>query len=139
MTVHGLTLRAPVEIRQIAALHRVAHTLRAQWMRRRDCPRLAFLAIPLAMNATGMVWLWWTWPLLLAGAAACTPAWRWSWVLTFQLGAIGTQWAYDGGTALGMWPDHRILIGVLWAGAVIALGIAADFNQRYHDRRKRRS
>ena len=137
MTIHGLTLR-PHDVVRTVSLRPPLDALRVEWARRQDRPRLALIAVPLAMNATGLVGLWWTWPVLVAGAAACTPAWRWSWVLTFQLGAIGTQWAYVGAIALAVWPDHRVLVGVVWTGGVLALGLAGDFNRRYHDLRGRR-
>lgn len=136
MTVNGVTLRTPGVVRALAPRH-IVDALRLEWTQRRDRPLLALIAVPLAMNATGLVGLWWAWTVLLAGAAACTPAWRWSWVLSFQLGAIGTQWAYVGAVSLAMWPDQRAIVGGVWAGGVFALGMAGDFNRRYRERRPR--
>jgi hypothetical protein len=96
------------------------------------------IAVPLAMNASGLVSQWWLWIPLLLGAAACTPAWRWSWVLTFQLGAMGTEWAYLGATSLGHWPAQRFVIGATWTCVALYLAGAANLNRRFWELRRRR-
>jgi hypothetical protein len=104
-----------------------------EWRSRRDRQLLALVAVPLAMNASGLETLWWTWVPLLLCAAACTPAWRWVWCVTLPLAAIGTQWAFVGETALITWPGSRLIVGAVWAGFALGLAIAAKANRRYWD------
>ena len=120
------------------AAQRAATAVRLAWTHRRDRPLLAMIAVPLAMNASGLVSQWWLWIPLLLGAAACTPAWRWSWVLTFQLGAMGTEWAYLGATSLGHWPAQRFVIGATWTCVALYLAGAANLNRRFWELRRRR-
>jgi hypothetical protein len=94
---------------------------------------LAVIAVPLAMNASGLEALWWVWVPLLLGAAACTPEWRWSWLLTLQLGVGGTQWAFAGASALVTWPGHLPIIGAIWAGVALSFAAAAKDHRRYRD------
>lgn len=121
-----------------STLHRVSGALRVAWAARRDRPWLALLAVPLAMNASGLMQLWWLWPLLLAGSAACTRTWRWSWVLSFQLAAIGTEWAYVGATSLAQWPTHRSVVGAIWACVMLYVAGAANLNREFQRLRKER-
>lgn len=108
------------------------------WMKRRDRPWLALVAVPLAMNASGLIQVWWLWIPLLLGAAACTPVWRWSWVLSFQLGAIGTEWSYVGATSLGQWPSQRLFIGATWTFVAVFMVIAAKLNRQLQEPRRQR-
>jgi len=101
-----------------------------EWVSRRDRPWLALIAVPLAMNASGLETLWWVWVPMLLGAAACTPAWRWSWLLTLQLAVIGTEWAFVGASALGTWPMSHLIVGGVWAGVAFGLALAAEANRR---------
>jgi hypothetical protein len=106
-----------------------AHLVRA-WQLRRDNYWLATVAVPLAMIATALLGLWWTWVLLLGVAAAFAPGWRSTWLLALELAGIGTAWAYAGASALATWPTERIVGGAIWAGFALALAIAAFFNRR---------
>lgn len=83
------------------------------------------------MNAAALTENWWLWIPLTLGAAACTPNWHWSWVLSLELGLVGTEWTYVGATALATWPTRRPLIGVVWGGAALALAVAGMLNRRY--------
>jgi hypothetical protein len=103
------------------------------WSRRQSRPWLALIAVPLAMNVSGMMQLWWLWTPLLVGAAACTRPWRWSLALSFQLGVFGTEWAYVGATALAMWPAQRQFVGLIWASVALCLSGAAHFHRLNHN------
>jgi len=87
------------------------------------------------MNASGLLQLWWIWPVLLAGAAACTPAWRWSWILTFQLAVIGTEWAYVGAISFATWPTQRTVVGAMWACVALYLAGAGNLYRQYRNLR----
>jgi hypothetical protein len=89
------------------------------------------VAVPLAMTATALVDDWWLWFPLVIGAASCSPAWRWTWVLSLQLGVVGTEWAYVGAVSLATWPTHRIFVGFVWGGTSLALAVVGLFNRRY--------
>jgi len=114
------------------------HALRNSWTSRRECACLTLIAVPLAMNASGLLQLWWLWLPLTAGAAACTPAWRWSWVVTLQLGILGTEWSFVGALALTTWPSHRDVVGGVWIATALALASAGLVNRRYNDVPERR-
>src|ERR1700688_4797936 len=73
---------------------------RATWDARRDRPWMAFTAVPLAMTASALVGIWWTWLPLLCCACVWSRAWQWSWLLTLQLGIVGAEWSYVGATCL---------------------------------------
>jgi len=65
----------------------------------------------LAEMATGLLGMWWVWPLLLLLAWACTTSWRWLWVLSFELGLVGVMWAEVGTSALARFSNQRVLVG----------------------------
>jgi hypothetical protein len=109
----------------------IGSALRLSWTMRTDRPWLALVAVPLAMNASGLTEHWWLWIPLTIGAAACSPAWRWTWVLSVQLGIVGTEWAYVGAVSLAMWPMHRTLVGIVWTASVLTLAVVGVFNRRY--------
>lgn len=106
-------------------------TLRLGWTRGKDAPWITLVAVPLAMNAAGLLQLWWLWPPLLALGYLGSPSWRWSCLLTLQLAVIGTEWAYVGAMTLRTWPDHRVEIGFIWAGTALALAIAGGLSRRH--------
>ena len=121
-------------LRRVAAATttmRIFTIARGVWSARRDRPWLALVAVPLAMNAAGLLGLWWTWVPLLLGAAACSRAWRWSWVLALQLGAIGTEWAYVGATSLAQWPSQRLFVGATWATVAFYFAGAGSLHRQY--------
>jgi hypothetical protein len=113
----------------VPSVHRSVAVLSTSWSQRRDRPWLALIAVPLAMNASGLVHLWWLWVPLLVGAAASTPAWQWSFVLSFQLAVLGTEWAYVGATALAQWPTQRQFVGLTWAGVALYTGGVANLHR----------
>ena len=115
------------------AAQRVLNAARRDWTLRRDRPWLGLIAVPLAMNASGLMHLWWQWVPLLLGAAACTPKWRWSWILSFQLGALGTEWAYLGATSLAQWPMQRLMVGAIWAWVALCLAGTANLNREIQE------
>jgi hypothetical protein len=106
-----------------------AHLVRA-WQLRRDNYWLATVAVPLAMIATALLGLWWTWVLLVGVAAAFAPGWRSTWLLALELGGIGTAWASAGASGLATWPTERIVVGAIWAGVALAFAIDGYFNRR---------
>jgi hypothetical protein len=116
-----------------SAVRNVALRLINEWRSRRDRQWLALVAVPLAMNASALEALWWTWVPLLLCAVACTPAWGWVWAVTLPLAAIGTQWAFVGVNALITWPESRLIVGAVWASVALSFAIAAKANRRYWD------
>lgn len=128
------TLRSDVRRVVVEAIH----ALRNSWTNRRECAWLALIAVPLAMNASGLLQLWWLWLPLTVGAGACTPVWRWTWVVTLQLAILGTEWAFVGAAALTAWPTHRDVVGVVWVGTAIALAAAGFVNRRFNESPARR-
>ena len=131
-------IKATPGVATTVATRRVVSAGRLAWTQRRDRPWLALVAVPLAMNASGLMLMWWLWVPLLLVAAACTPAWRWSWVLSFQLGAIGTEWAYVGATSLANSPTQRFLVGATWALVALYLAGAANLHQQFWELRRQR-
>jgi hypothetical protein len=107
--------------------------LKARWVVRIEHPRLAFIAIPLAMNASGLVERWWLWPPLLVGTAASTRQWRWGLALTCQFAVLGTEWAYVGAMSLAHWRSERLLVGIVWVGCALCLAGAAQFHPHNRD------
>jgi hypothetical protein len=139
MTTLTSTTRPLRELAELLGVQRVVGTVRVAWTQRRDRPWLALIAVPLAMNASGLIQLWWLWIPLVAGAVSCTPAWRWSFVLTLQLAVFGTEWAYVGATSLAQWPAQRLVVGVAWASVALYLGGAASLHRdfrRYREWRR---
>lgn len=104
--------------------------LSREWHARTDHPLIGVIGVPLLMTATGLSGLWWTWPPLLGVAAIATPAWRWTWVLSFQLAVIGTEWASVGASALASAPESRLLIGACWVAFPLALSALGSGNRR---------
>jgi hypothetical protein len=120
----------------VSHVERTVDALHTSWIQRRDRPWLALVAVPLAMNASGLMQLWWLWIPLLLGAAACTPAWRWSWALTLQLAIVGTEWAYVGATSLAQWPAQRAVVAATWVYVALLLAGAANLNRMYQQYRQ---
>jgi hypothetical protein len=114
-----------------AHVGRLTSALRLSWTTRTNRTWLALVAVPLAMNASALTEHWWLWIPLVISAAAWTPAWRWTWVLSLQLAVVGTEWAYVGAVSLAMWPAHRAFVGFVWTGSAIALAVVGLFNRRY--------
>jgi len=122
----------------LTALSRAVAAARQSWALRTDQPWLTLVAVPLAMTATGLIGDWWLWVPLAGGAAACSPTWRWTWVLSLQLAVIGTEWAYVGAVWLGMWPNDRFLVGLAWTGSMVVLATVGLVNRRYQSLPERR-
>jgi hypothetical protein len=91
---------------------------------RHDRDATAFVAIPLAMVATGLLGVWWAWIPLVAAAAIAVPRWRWSALLTLQEAFVGTVWATVGVSYLREFPSDSVIIECLWAGFPVALATA---------------
>lgn len=112
----------------------VVDAVTCAWSARRERLWLGLVAIPLALTATGLVDAWSTWPALLLCAWACTPTWRWLWVLSLELGFIGVTWAAIGVAALAHFANNRLLVGAIWTAFPLALAGAGVRNRRGHGR-----
>lgn len=118
----------PVTIEPLIA--RTTTRLVREWHARTERPLIGVISVPLLMTGTGLSGLWWTWPPLLGVAWVATPAWRWTWVLSFQLAVIGAEWASVGAVALASAPESRLLVGVAWAAFPLALSALGRGNRR---------
>lgn len=126
-------------VRGTAAPHRMASAVKtiapvveatqAAWSARRERLWLGLVAVPLAETATGLLDLWWTWPVLLVVAWACMRSWHWLWLLSLELGFVGAIWAAVGVSALAHFPNDRLLVGALWAAFPLALAGAGTMNR----------
>jgi hypothetical protein len=116
----------------VAAVAKTRDALAAMWLGRRERLWIAYVAVPLAELATGLLRMWWMWPPLLACARACAPRWRWAWVLSLELGFVGVVWATAGVSALVELPTQRVLVGAVWAASVLALAGAGIRNRHTH-------
>jgi hypothetical protein len=99
-------------------------TIAREWTDRRDNAWIGIVAVPLAMTATGLLGQWWSWPVLVIIAAAATRSWRWSWVLSIELGFVSTEWAFVGANALATWPSLLLPLGAVWAAFPTTLAVA---------------
>jgi len=131
MTVVSSATESIRGVRATADLRRLTSAVRRSWRIRTDRPWLALIAVPLAMNASALTDNWWLWIPLVIGAAACTPSWRWTWVLSLQLGLVGTEWAYVGAVSLAMWPTHQTIVEIIWTASVFTLAVVGLVNRRY--------
>jgi hypothetical protein len=106
--------------------------MRIVWNTRRERQWLGLVAVPLAMLATALSGMWWTWPLLLAGAWTVLHTWHWLWLLTLELAVIGAQWAILGAMALANSSANWLVIGLAWVAFPLALAIAGMANRHHH-------
>lgn len=102
------------------------HQVRARVDARQTRPRLASVAVPLAVAASLIAAQWWA----LLPLGVCAWWWSphrlgWEWLNAIGRAAIGTEWAYMGASALGAFPDDRLVIGVAWAGLPGAVAVYA--------------
>jgi len=121
---------APRLASRVTAARAFVDSLLVKWRARSERAWVGLIGVPLAQIATGLLDEWWTWIVLTAAAWACTPKWRWSWLLSLELGFVGTMWAAAGATALAHFPDHLLLVGVLWASFPVALAVVGAANRR---------
>jgi len=111
----GATINVAVRVRDAIAV---------AWRTRRQRLWIAFVAVPLAELATGLLKMWWTWPPLLACTWLFAPDVAWGWVLAFELGFVGVAWATAGIAALVHLPTLSLLVGAVWAAFPLALAWA---------------
>ncbi len=114
MATHATVRGTATPEHRAPAIERVRvaiRSARATWIVRRERAWLGVVGVPLAMTATGLVKLWWTWPLLLVCSWTCTPSWRWSWMLALEEALVGLQWAFVGAAA----PRSCRVRGSWWA------------------------
>jgi len=121
------------ELPIVSAMRKVVERTEKTFAVSRDRPRLALIAAPLVMTAAALQEQWWLWVPLTSCAWGMNRRRRWSWLMSLQLGVVGFEWAYVGAVALGTWPDHRLAIGVTWAGVAVALAIAGALSDRYQN------
>jgi hypothetical protein len=131
MTCHVPVRASVAPQRPVSAVQTITcavEAVSAAWRARRERLWIGLVAIPLAMTATGLLNQWWTWPVLLACAWACTRSWRWLWLLSLELGFVGAMWAAVGAAALARLPNDRLLVGAIWAAFPLALAGAGATN-----------
>ena len=132
MAAHGSANQSGVVLRPPHLPHRVRRACAAiayEWVRHGDNAWIGVVAVPVAMTATGLLDQWWSWPVLLIEAAISTRSQRWSWVLSLELGYVGTAWAFVGADALGSWPTLVLPIGVVWAAFPVLLAGAVSHHR----------
>lgn len=112
---------------QVSDLHRVVHSagsdLHLAYSTRQDRDLTAFVGLPLAMIATGLLGMWWAWVPLVVASAAAVP-WRWSWLLTLEEGLVGTVWATAGLSYLRDFPTERVIVECGWVAFPLLLAVA---------------
>ena len=137
MATRGMVRGTAATRRRPSAGQMVRSAIRATrvaWTTRRERAWLGLVAVPLAMTASGLVGMWWTWPLLVAGSWACTPSWRWSWMLALEEAFVSVQWAFVGAVALAQSPSARLLVGALWTAFPVTLVATGEMNRRRRNR-----
>ncbi len=138
MTCHAAVRGSAARQWPASAVKTITSTVNAAksaWRARRERLWVGLVAIPLAMTATGLLDQWWTWPVLLTCAWACTRSWHWTWLLSLELGAVGTMWAMVGAHALASYPADRLLVAAIWAAVPLALAAAGLRNRHRHAKR----
>ncbi len=91
---------------------------------RRSRAWVAMVAVPLEMNATMLLQLWWTFPALVVCAWWWAERdWPYKWLIAVQLGTLGSCWCYAGAYSLASWPTWTLLIGAIWATFALALAV----------------
>jgi drug/metabolite transporter (DMT)-like permease len=86
------------------------------------------------MTASGLRGLWLMWVPLLACAWISMPSWRWSWILSLELGFVGVVWGFVGSSYLAQYPNERLLVGAVWIGFALALAGAGAMNRHRNER-----
>ena len=89
-------------------------------------PWFAMVAVPLLMNATMLLSLWWTWPaLILCIWWWAERSWRYSWVFGVECAATGTCWCMAGAYALVLFNHSVLLVGTIWIVTALILATEA--------------
>jgi hypothetical protein len=114
----------------IGALGPQVVAIKASWAARDEHLWLASVAVPLEMVATGLLHLWWTWPILLADAWALSPTWRWSWLLSLEEGFVGMQWASIGAILFAEFIGAQLIVGAVWIAFPVSLATAGAWSRR---------
>lgn len=134
----GAPVSGPIVLAEVKRFPSLVRTLLAQVVaHRRERSWLALVVAPLGIvAATVSLQFWWDVPLAVA-------VWWWGptdepyvWLLGILEGCFGVQWAFIGATCLAAFPEHRLLVGMLWigyAGGVAAIGLVnrQRFSRRY--------
>lgn len=125
---HRVALSGPV-----IALGRIASSVDALVTSRRRRPWLAMVAAPLAMSATMLMSMWWSWPLL----TLCV--WWWAdsgshrtWIVGVEAALFGAMWTYAGAVALADFPDSRTVIATTWITCALAMAAVSAYNHRHN-------
>ena len=120
-----VTLRDRVALSDsVISAGRLLSNLAYMVSQRRNRPWLAMVAVPLLMNATMLMTLWWTWP----GLIVCVwwwaeRSWRYSWVAGVECAAIGTCWCMAGSSALALFNHSVLLVGAIWIATALVLAV----------------
>jgi hypothetical protein len=94
---------------------------------RRQRARLGMLGVPLAVVVGLVAEQWWTiFPLTLCAWWWAPQETGWEWVGAVGRGLVGAEWALIGSSALAAFPDHALLIGMLWFLSAGFLGICGS-------------
>ena len=132
MAAHGSAKHSGVVLRPphiVDRIRRAGAAVAYEWARHEDNAWIGIVAVPVAMTATGLLDQWWSWPVLLIESAVSTRSQRWSWVLSLELGYVGTAWAFVGADGLGSWPTLVLPIGVAWAAFPVLLAGAVSHHR----------
>ena len=120
--------------RHVVSGFRTARTfvreLRETWSARGVHYSIAFIDVPLAMVATGLLGAWWAWFPLTALAVLAWPSGWWAAFVCANSGFVGSAWAYTGAKSLGEHPDERGLIEIMWLAFPCALVITGHLARR---------
>lgn len=94
-------------------------------------PWVGRVGVPLAVTAAILIGSWWALVPLAACAWLCSPgSWAWEWLISLETGLLGALWAALGAYALMMWPDHRPMIGAIWALSAATAATIAFLRRR---------
>ena len=97
-------------------------------------PWVARVAVPLAMIATGLTGLWWSWPVLALCSLGASPGETWGWVLAIEEAIVGTEWAWLGASSLASFPANRALIALCWIAFPALLAAIGWWSHRAAER-----
>jgi len=108
----------------VIVIGRLTSSLAYTVLHRSSRPWLAMVAVPLLMNATMMLTLWWTWPGLIVFVWWWADRhWRYTWVVGVESGAVGTCWCIAGASALAYFNQSVPIVGFAWIATALLLAL----------------
>lgn len=97
---------------------------------RKSRPWTAMVSVPLAINATALLGMWWAFPVLCICAWWWADrAWPWTWLVAVESSAFGTLWAYSGANALAEFASARFLVAILWISLPLCLAATSIYTR----------